>query len=29
MISEQELSELWTQCPSCKTTIYTAELKNN
>jgi acetyl-CoA carboxylase carboxyl transferase subunit beta len=29
LISEQELSELWAQCPACKTTIYTAELKSN
>jgi acetyl-CoA carboxylase carboxyl transferase subunit beta len=29
LISEQELSELWAQCPSCKTTIYTTELKAN
>lgn len=29
LISEQELSELWAQCPSCKATIYTTELKAN
>lgn len=29
LISEQELSELWAQCMSCKTTIYTTELKAN
>jgi acetyl-CoA carboxylase carboxyl transferase subunit beta len=29
LISDEELSELWTQCPSCKTMIYNTELKAN
>ncbi|MDX1920486.1 MAG: acetyl-CoA carboxylase, carboxyltransferase subunit beta [Candidatus Caenarcaniphilales bacterium] len=28
-ISEEELSELWTQCPSCKSMIYNTDLKAN
>jgi len=28
-LSGQELNELWTQCPACKTMIYNEDLKNN
>ena len=28
-LSEKELSDLWTQCSACKTTIYNADLKAN
>lgn len=28
-LSDKELSDLWTQCPACKITIYNAELKTN
>lgn len=28
-LSDKELSDLWTQCSACKTTIYNADLKGN
>lgn len=28
LLSDKEISELWTQCPSCKSMIYSSELKN-